>query len=167
MSEDKRYERTMKRAFNLLSAKPRSTVELRTRLLEKEWAEAEVVERAIARLQELGYLNDEQYATQFAHARLTAKPIGRARLRQDLRRKKISSADAEQVLAEVYTAEREAELIEQAIAKRLRLRGNPTTREESKKLFDYLLRLGFGYELVIRKVREAGKLDELEDDQET
>ena len=157
---DKRYERTMKRAFNLLSTKPRSLAELRTRLLEKEWAEAEVVDRAIARLQELGYLNDQQYAEQFAHARLTAKPIGRSRLRQDMRRKKISTADAEQALAEVYTEEREEELIETAIAKRLRLRGKPSTREESKKLFDYLLRLGFGYELVIRKVRALGRAEE-------
>ncbi len=166
MSEDKRYERTMRRAFNLLSAKPRSLAELRERLLEKEWADAEVVDRAIARLQELGYLNDQQYAEQFANSRLTVKPIGRSRLRRDLQRKKISSADTDQALAEVYTEEREDELIEKAIAKRLRLRGKPTTREESKKLFDYLLRLGFGYELVIRKVREAGKVDEFEDDQE-
>ena len=163
---DKRYERTLKRAFNLLSAKPRSIAELRARLLEKEWAEEDVVDRVIARLQELGYLNDQQYAEQFANARLTAKPIGRSRLRQDMRRKKISSADAEQALTEVYTEEREEDLLEQAIAKRLRLRGKPTTREESKKLFDYLLRLGFGYELVIRKVREAGKVEEFENDQE-
>ena len=71
---DKCYERTMKRAFNLLSAKPRSVAELRTRLLEKEWAEEDAVDRVIARMQELGYLNDQQYAEQFANSRLTAKP---------------------------------------------------------------------------------------------
>ncbi len=157
---DKCYERTMKRAFNLLSAKPRSVAELRTRLLEKEWAEAEVVDRVIARMQELGYLNDQQYAEQFANARLTAKPIGRSRLRQDMRRKKISATDAEQALSEVYTDDREEQLIEAAITKRLRLRGQPTSREESKKLFDYLLRLGFGYDLVIRKVRNISKTSE-------
>ena len=160
MTEDKLYERTMKRAFNLLSAKPRSLAELRERLMEKTWAESEVVERAIARLQELGYLNDQQYAEQFATSRLTIKPIGRSRLRQDLRRKKISSADAEQALTEVYTPDREEELIEQAIAKRIRLRGKPTTREESKKLMDHLLRQGFGYDLAMRKVRAAGKVDD-------
>ena len=158
--EDKPYERMMKRAFNLLAAKPRSQAEMRERLLEKPWAEAEVVERAIARLVELGYLNDQQYAEQFANSRLTMKPIGRSRLRQDLRRKKISANDAEHALTEVYSEEREEELIEQAIAKRIRLRGNPTSREESKKLFDYLLRLGFGYELVIRKVRNLGTTEE-------
>ncbi len=156
---DKRYERTMKRAFNLLSAKPRSLVELRTRLLEKEWAEAEVVDRAIARLQELGYLNDQQYAEQLAHSRLTVKPIGKSRLRRDLQRKKLSPAVINQAVENVYDTHDEDALIDQAIAKKTRLRGKPTTREESKKLLDYLMRQGFGYDLAMRKVRAAGKVD--------
>lgn len=159
MSEDKRYERTMKRAFNLLSAKPRSVAELRARLLEKEWAEEAVVERAITRLQELGYLNDQQYAEQFANSRLTIKPIGKSRLRRDLQRKKLSTDVINQAVETVYEAHDEEALIDQAIAKKTRLRGKPTTREESKKLFDYLLRQGFGYDLAMRKVRAAGKVD--------
>ena len=66
--QDKLYEKTIKRAFNILSAKPRSIVEMRTRLLEKEWATAEIVERAISRLCELGYLDDEKFAVQFANS---------------------------------------------------------------------------------------------------
>lgn len=164
--EDKRYEKTLARAFNLLSAKPRSIAELRERLLEKKWAEEEVVARVIARLQELGYLNDEQFAEQYANSRLATKPLGRSRLRRDLQRKKISAQDADQALNEVYSEHREDELIEKAIAKRIRLRGQPASREEAKKLFDYLLRLGFRYDLVIRKVREAGDVDATETDVE-
>lgn len=160
MTEDKLYERTMKRAFNLLSAKPRSLAELRERLMEKTWAESEVVERAIARLQELGYLNDQQYAEQFATSRLTIKPIGRSRLRRDLQRKKLSTTVINQAVENVYESHDEEALIDQAIAKRTRLRGKPTTREESKKLLDHLLRQGFGYDLAMRKVRAAGKVDD-------
>ena len=29
--------------------------------------------------------------------------------------------------------------------------------EEAKKLFDYLMRRGFSYDLIVRKVREAGQ----------
>jgi SOS response regulatory protein OraA/RecX len=39
----------------------------------------------------------------------------------------------------------------------VRLKGAPTDREEAKRLFDYLIRRGFGYDLVIRKVREASR----------
>jgi regulatory protein len=158
--DEKRYEKTLARAFNLLAAKPRSVAELRERLLEKPWAEEEVVQRVLTRLQDLGYLNDQQYAEQFANSRLTLKPLGRSRLRRDLQRKKLSSTVINQALEDVYTETSEESLIEQAIAKRVRLRGKPTTREESKKLLDYLLRQGFGYDLAMRKVREAGKVDE-------
>jgi regulatory protein len=160
MNEDKLYERVMKRAFNLLSAKPRSIAELRERLLEKSWAEKESVERAIARLMELGYLNDQQYAEQFANSRLTVKPIGKTRLRRDLQRKKLSPTVINQAVENVYDMHDEEALIEQAIAKRTRLRGKPTTREESKKLLDHLLRQGFSYDLAMRKVRAAGKVDD-------
>lgn len=158
--EDKPYEKTLARAFNLLSAKPRSVAELRERLLEKAWADEGTVTRVIARLQELGYLNDEQYAEQYANSRLATKPLGRSRLRRDLQRKKLSSTVINQALEEVFTEHDEGALIDQAIAKRTRLRGNPTSREEAKKLMDHLLRLGFRYDLVIRKVREIGKLSE-------
>jgi regulatory protein len=163
--DDKLYEKTLARAFRLLSAKPRSESELRGRLLEKVWADEERVGRVIARLKELGYLNDEQYAASYAASRLSMKPLGRSRLRRDLQRKKVPPQVAEQALEGAYAEGREEALIEAAIAKRVRLKGRPATREETKKLYDYLLRLGFGYDLVIRKVRELGEAEEGEDEE--
>jgi regulatory protein len=152
----KLYEKTMERAFNLLSYKPRSVAELRGRLLEKDWADEEIVDQVIARLKELGYLNDEQFATSYATSRLTVKPLGRTRLRRDLQRKKLPTQTVEQALDEAYSEQSEEELIERAINKRLRLKGMPATREETKKLFDYLVRRGFNYDLVLRKIRQLG-----------
>jgi regulatory protein len=160
------YEKTLARAFRLLSAKPRSEAELRARLLEKQWADAENVERVLARLKELGYLNDEQFAASYAASRLTMKPLGRNRLRRDLQRKKVSAKVADEALEQAFGNGREEDLIETAIRKRTRLKGHPATREETKKLYDYLLRLGFSYDLVRRKVREVGKADELEEEGE-
>ena len=102
-------------------------------------------------------LNDKEFAANFANSRLTAKPIGRTRLRRDLQRKKLPSQVVEQSLNEAYEQQSEEELIERAIKKRLRLKGAPETREEAKKLFDYLMRRGFSYDLIVRKVREAGQ----------
>jgi regulatory protein len=149
------YEKTLARAFRLLAAKARSVAQLRERLQEK--AEPEVVEQALARLVELGYLNDQEFARSFANSRLSYKPLGRTRLRQDLQRKQLSKQVVEQALETAYTEHNEEALIDRAIEKRLRLKGAPTTREEAKKLFDYLLRRGFSYDLVIRKVRAAGQ----------
>ena len=70
------YEKTFERALNLLSYRPRSLAEMRARLMEKDWAEEAVVDQVLARLEELGYLNDEEFASNFANSRLTAKLIG-------------------------------------------------------------------------------------------
>lgn len=160
-------ERTFQRAVKLLAAKPRSVAELRERLLEKPWTNAEIVEIALTKLQEYGYLNDERFAYGYASARVRQKPVGRGRLARDLQMKKIARETADEALALVYQETPEEELIERALQKRLRLRGRPTTRAESKSLFDHLLRQGFAADLVIKKVRAAATdntdLDEQEE----
>jgi regulatory protein len=164
----KARERTVQRAVKLLAAKPRSIQELRERLLEKQWTDETAVEYALAKLKEYGYLDDERFAFGFASYRVRQKPVGRQRLARDLQTKKVSKETADAALELVYQETPEEDLIARAIEKRIRLRGRPTTRQETKSLYDHLLRLGFSYDLIIRKVREASDAsvenDEDEDD---
>jgi regulatory protein len=150
--------RAFQRAVKLLAAKPRSVAELRERLLERCSSKA-VVETVIARLREYGYLDDERYALGYASAKLRQQPIGRRRLQQSLQMKKVDRAVADEALDQVFAETSEAELIDRAIEKRVRLRGRPKTRAEAKSLFDHLLRQGFPFELVSDKVRAALKTD--------
>lgn len=145
--------RTLQRAVKLLAAKPRSVEELRERLAEKETATAEAIEYAIKKLSEYGYLNDEQFALSFAQSRIRQKPVGRGRLARDLKTKKIDKELAEQTLEKVFDETPEETLIDEAIEKRVRLRGRPTTRQETKSLCDHLMRRGFSFDLIINKVR--------------
>src|SRR5438477_11546428 len=156
--------RTLQRAVKLLAAKPRSIAELRERLLEKEWADEASVDAALAKLKEYGYLDDERFAFGYASYRVKQKPVGRQRLARDLQTKKVSKETADAALELVYRETPEEELIERAIEKRVRLRGRPATRQETKSLYDHLLRLGFPYDLIIRKVREASAADVDEED---
>ena len=158
----KARERTFQRAVKLLAAKPRSIAELRERLLEKAWTNEEMVDAALAKLKEYGYLNDERFAYGYASYKVRQKPVGRTRLARDLQMKKVSRETANEALDLVFQETSEEELIERALKKRLALRGRPTTRAESKSLFDHLLRQGFSTDLVIRKVRAVseGELDE-------
>ncbi|MCW5971312.1 MAG: RecX family transcriptional regulator [Blastocatellales bacterium] len=158
------YEKTIARAFRLLAAKPRSRAELRTRLLER--AEEEVVDRVIARLEELRYIDDREFASSYAASRVAAKPLGRSRVRRDLQRRKVSGELAEDALNEVYGETGEEALIDRAISKRIRTRGQPTSRQDAQKLLAHLIRQGFSYDLAIRKVREAGQRDLDEQEQE-
>jgi regulatory protein len=164
MDPEKARARTLQRAVKLLAAKPRSVAELRERLLEKEWATEEAVEHALGKLAEYGYLDDERFAFGFASSRVRQKPLGRQRLARDLQTRKVTKETAEEALNLVYQETPEEELIERAIEKRVRLRGRPATRQETKSLYDHLLRLGFSYDLIIRKVREASDASPDEDE---
>jgi regulatory protein len=118
----------------------------------------------IERLREYGYLDDARYAHNYASLRVQQKPIGRQRLQRDLWLKKIDKETADAALDQVFEAMPEEQLIDGAIAKRVRLRGKPKTRAEARKLFDHLLRQGFAFELVSEKVRAISKseIDETE-----
>ena len=163
---EKSRSRTLQRAVKLLAAKPRSVAELRERLLEKEWTDEAAADYAVAKLSEYGYLNDEQFALAFAQSRVRQKPVGRQRLARDLKNKKLDPETAEQALEKVFEETPEEKLIDEAIARRVRLRGRPRTREESKSLFDHLLRRGFSIDLVINKVRalSASNIEDEADD---
>lgn len=155
----KARERLFQRAAKLLAAKQRSVEELRERLLSGRGATPELVETVIERLREYGYLDDERFAQSYASLRIQQRPIGRQRLQRDLRLRKIDKQTVDNALDQVFEQTSENDLIDRAIAKRIRLRGRPATRAESKKLFDHLLRQGFEFELVSEKVRAVSKND--------
>jgi regulatory protein len=162
----KARERVLQRAAKLLAAKQRSVEELREKLSTTRGATKAMVDEAIARLREYGYLDDAKFAQSYASLRLRERPIGRRRLERDLWLKKVDKQTVESALDEVFECTPEQDLIDRAIAKRIRLRGKPRTREDAKKLFDHLLRRGFEFELVSEKVRATFKSEsELGDDE--
>ncbi len=153
-------ERTMNRAVKLLAAKPRSVRELRERLLEKLWTNNEIVDAVIEKLREYKYLDDEQYARDLAVSKLRQKPQGKRRLQQTMSQKKLDKDVVESAIAQAFEKLPEEELISQAIAKRLRLRGSPTTRDDVKKFCDHLLRQGFSYDLIREKITRIASKEE-------
>lgn len=154
---DELRRKTFERAVKLLAAKPRSVAELRERLLQGKGVRGNksVVETVIGRLREYGYLDDERFAFSYASSKVKQRPIGRRRLQRDLKLKQVENSVADEALELVYAETPEAQLIDRAIEKRIRLRGRPKTRAEAKSLFDHLLRQGFEFELVSEKVRSA------------
>ena len=159
LTHEERRKKTFERAAKLLAAKSRSVEELRERLLQGRHANQTIVDEVISRLREYGYLDDERFAITFAASKVKQKPTGRRRLERDLSLKKIDKSVAAQALDAVYSETPEAQLIDLAIEKRLRLRGRPKTREEAKSLFDHLLRQGFEFDLVSDKVRAASRAE--------
>jgi SOS response regulatory protein OraA/RecX len=142
----------MKAALDILAARSCSEGQLRDRLSAKGWAEAALVEDCIKRLKELGYINDDLFAHNYANYRVSCKPLGRARLARELAFKKVSRNTIDGVLDLVFGEVAEETLIDRAIARRLRTHGQPADRAAAKRMFDHLARLGFEYDLIVRKL---------------
>lgn len=156
---EKSRERTMNRAVKLLAAKPRSVGELRERLLEKMWTDETIVDGVIAKLLDYGYLDDERFAADLAVSKLRQRPQGKRRLQQRLSRKKLDREVLDKAIESAFEKIPESDLIDTAIQKRLRLKGVPETREDTKRFLDYLLRLGFDYDLIREKMSAIKTLD--------
>ncbi|MEP7147593.1 MAG: regulatory protein RecX [Acidobacteriota bacterium] len=154
---DKARERTMNRAVKLLAAKPRSIGELRERLLEKVWTNAEIVNLVLEKLKEYGYLDDQKYAVDLALSKLRQKPQGKRRLQQAMSQKKLDRETLDSAIASAFEKMPEIELINRAIEKRLRIKGRPESRDDTKKFYDYLIRQGFGFDLIRDKMTEVAK----------
>ncbi|HUR97732.1 MAG TPA: regulatory protein RecX [Pyrinomonadaceae bacterium] len=147
----------MTRAVNLLAAKPRSIGELRERLLEKNWTNLEIVNAVIEKLAEYGYLDDRKFAEDLALSKLRQKPQGKRRLQQAMSQKKLDRETLDNAIASAFEKMPEVELIDAAIEKRLRLKGLPESREDTKKFYDHLLRQGFSFDLIRDKLSKIGK----------
>lgn len=86
-------------AARFLEARPRSVAEVRRRLTTAGYR-TDLVDAAIARLGELGYLDDEAFARSWVESRDRARPRGEHALRRELRLKGIDDATVRLVLDE-------------------------------------------------------------------
>lgn len=127
-------------AFNLLSYRERSEAEVRTRLLKKGYA-PDIVEKVVARLKKLDYLNDERFAEKWINYRMKNNPRGVNLLRQELRQKGINNEVIECLLPKLVPRELQIEVGFKLAHKWLTTHSNPENRK--RKLMQYLQNKGF------------------------
>ncbi|MCC7101462.1 MAG: RecX family transcriptional regulator [Fimbriimonadaceae bacterium] len=90
-------------AFRILGRSDQLSINLRERLLRLGFTEPEA-DQALARLEELGLLNDAKVSERWARRSSESPANGRLRIIADLVRKGVDESDAEH-LAEVYLAD--------------------------------------------------------------
>ncbi len=106
-------------ALKSLSARALSISELRYKLQRRAEPAVEV-EAVLAKLREYGYLNDKQFAENFATARLKNQAQGQMRILRDLRQRRVTSSVAEHAVEATFSEVDEVALIEQHIARKFR-----------------------------------------------
>ena len=103
------------------------------------------------RLIELGLLNDEEYA-RIVVRHYAGKGYGPRKIRDELYRRGVPREHWEDALSEMETDERQIDRLA-----RQKLRGAEPTRENLKRVSDYLARRGYGWEEIsaaLERIRE-------------
>jgi len=155
MSEDL-YYKAMKRCVDYLAYRPRSTSEIEQRLRELNVPET-VGEKVKDRLGELGYLNDERFAQQWAASRHRSKGFGPRRLEMELIQKGIPAEMARKVVAETCSADDVEEQLAVQIGKaRHRYRHEGDERKREQKIIGFLSRRGFDVGAIRDALRQPG-----------
>lgn len=134
-------------AYRLLAIRPRSIKEIKDRLKKKGFEERLIVE-VIDYLERLDYLNDHQFASAWVNSRISTKPIGLLRLRYELKDKGINSKIIEEVLNKLKENYDEYKVACDLAKGRMKRLSKVDRHKAKRRIFDYLLRRGFSYELV-------------------
>ncbi len=146
-SEGDDIQKAMDAALRLLSFRPRTRREIELRLLKKGF-EKEVIHRTCKRLEEIGYIDDQQFAISWIRAHSGSRCRSAWMLRRELEHKGIDPAIAENAVEETY---KEEEAFKEAceLARQRTLKTNTQdTKKMKARLQNLLLRRGFGYDFI-------------------
>jgi regulatory protein len=142
-------------ALTLLARRELTSFELHERLLKKDIPESEADE-VVTRLRADGTLNDRRAAVAIVRTHATVKARGRIRIEHELKARGVPPEIARDAIDEVFSELSEPELLERALRKRLRS-GHITTQAQFRRLYAYLVRLGFPTEQVIGLLKKHMK----------
>ena len=153
----RQYRHALDRAVSYLAARARSRHELESRLLRCGYRPA-TVEMVLYKLEREKLLDDADFARQWVEAR-SGRTLGKRRISQELQRKGISRAQAEEALTAV-DEDAEAEACRQAAEKLASRYSREASRQGMQKLTQALVRRGFGWEDARRAAEQALQADE-------
>jgi regulatory protein len=105
-------------AVRYLGVRACSSDELKGKLRPRAALAADI-DSTVARLKDIGYLNDQRFAESYAAARLENDGFGRMRVLSDLRSRRVPGKLAEKAVEQAFEGKGENDLIEAFIKRRL------------------------------------------------
>lgn len=138
--------------LRLLTARPRTRAELHAALVRKG-IEAEVADRVLGRLNEVGLVDDAGFAEQWVRSRHTYQGVARRALSAELRRKGVDDPVAAEAVAAVDSESEEARARD-LVRKRLRAMSGVDELTAIRRLVGMLARKGYTEGMAYRVVRE-------------
>jgi regulatory protein len=161
LSEANELTAAYDRALNLLAFRARSARELQRRLVQKG-VTAERADRVIAKLREMGLIDDADFARQLTRSKMSAG-ASRRRVHQELFKRGVPREVADEAVEQVVEEEglSDADSMERIARKKWRSLASLDELTRRRRLFAFLARRGFDSDEVSRVVRQlAGETAE-------
>ncbi|TWP44479.1 regulatory protein RecX [Lentzea tibetensis] len=144
--------------YSLLTARPRTRLELRNALLRKEISEA-VADEVLGKFSRAGLIDDAAFAEIWVRSRHEHQGLGRRALAMELRRKGVDDDLVAEAVAAV-DPEAEEERAREIVRKRLRTMGGVDETAKIRRLVGALARKGYSEGLAFRVVREEMRVSD-------
>ena len=146
-------------AVNFISYRPRSSEETLMHLVRKGF-ENPIACRVVEQLQAIGMIDDRTFARMFTRDQIRRK-AGRNLIRQKLYHKGIDRHMTDGVLDDLIRPEEEQEAARSLAARRLvlakRSLGALDPEKRRKRVYDFLIRKGFSFEIAQQTVQQLMK----------
>ncbi|GAB1430323.1 hypothetical protein MASR2M18_11560 [Ignavibacteria bacterium] len=157
IARDQRVMSAKQLAHNFVAFKPRTSAQVRKKLIEKDFLPDEADE-AVEFLKEFKYINDTAYARSFISDLLKRKSMGKSRIVAELKKRGIPSEDIKTAVAEVFPEDDAQTMARDAATKKLRTVRHKTVDKQRSAIVSFLAQQGFAWD-IIRKVVEELKLN--------
>lgn len=129
-------------ALKYRSYRPRSKKEIAEYLHKKEFDD-QAVAKALAYLESVNLVNDEEFARTLCRDRMHLKPVGKQVMKQLLFKKGIHGGIIQRTIDEFYSSDTERDLALQEAAKKMKRLAALPPMTAKRRLFDHLLRRGY------------------------
>lgn len=151
MEQDKKLQSAKRNAYCLLRSRPRSEAEMRLRLKLKRY-DSSTIEAVIESLKTAGEINDEKFTGFWIESRMHMNPVGDIVLRRELKEKGVSDPVIEEALAKKAQNYDDYSVALNMAGEHFKRLVKLDRRKALKRLYDYLSRRGFDYDIVERVI---------------
>lgn len=138
-------------AVAYIGRRPRALREVKLYLKRKGHQES-LIEEALKRLEDNGYVDDAQFAVQMAEYRIIEQRKGRRWVQQELQQKGVKREVIQEALAQVDPEEEQAAASQLAQKRWASMQGEPA--DKRRKLMAFMMRRGYSGSLVTSIIRD-------------
>ena len=122
--------------------------------LQRKGYKRETIEEVISFLKDKDYLNDIRFAKLWSLDRMSTRPRGKRLIRYELKNKGIDETVVDNVLKELETTYDECETARKLAQIRIKQYRELDPLSLKRRLYQYLQRRGFPYEVIHRVIKE-------------